>query len=257
MNYKSLERVFGSLKFIKVLTLLYFYNVIFMGTLLFLCYAVLRINIYIPSGPFGILFGLLYPYFKFAPTLYSFELDFGGLGKSQHNNDNDNNDNENENEYGNDIEESSGNSEKYRLTFTNNFVTAILAVQLLLSEGFISSPIACLVGYFVSSLLFSDVLPLLNSRFFILDSLYTRWTRKPSEGRQQSLDAHIQNLAANSEEQDLPASGNASISVGESSRSLTPPENVERAVEDQEENEQDTDIPARSLGTQLLDTFRR
>ncbi|QPG76290.1 hypothetical protein FOA43_003676 [Brettanomyces nanus] len=199
---------------------------IFTTVLMFLCYTILRINIYVPSGPFGIIFGLVYPYYKFTPTLYTFELDFRGIGKSS-------NDADDQLVHAN---------ESHKLVFTNNFVTTILVAQLFLSEGLISSPIVCLTGYLISSLLFNGVLPLLHSKFVFLTTLYGRLMKK--FGHSTGYHA-IPNIVST-----VP-----SVGIQSHSRSISP-EDVDNTTEEHDDNDQDTDMPARSLGTQLLDTFR-
>lgn len=210
-NYKALERVFGSYKFCKLLLLLYFYNILFITLVIFCAYSFAGVNLYIPSGPFGILFGLLYPYYEYVPSIYNFELNFGGLGKG---------------------------TDKYKLTFSRNFASNIIALQFLFSEGLVSSPVACLIGYFVSMLLFNDLLPFLDTDLPLLRRLWSHYFKKEHERRQPTVDDEVRNRMAEQE----------------TGRAANP---ADRSDDDDTEVPEDQDAPPRSLGTQLLDTFRR
>lgn len=207
-TFKNIERVFGSTQFSKLVVLLYIYNAIFIGLLLAASYLIFGINIYVPSGPFGVLFGLLYPAQAHNPTLYHIELDFGALNPS--------------------------NSERnpYKLILTNNFATYLLSTELFFSEGLVSSPIACTVGYIVSALMFNGILPFKNVNFTFLHRIYYRLRQRLHWRR----------------------SGYHRLSNSDALRS-TSPENVE-SFTDNDNEPVDRDTPVRSLGSQLLDTFR-
>ncbi|KAG7876496.1 hypothetical protein KL938_004564 [Ogataea parapolymorpha] len=145
LSLKNLERVFGSLKFLRTVLFLYIYNIAAVAVLTWTLYTFIGINLFVPAGPFGILFGLLYAHWKFTPVLYKFELNFGGLIKLRESN------------------------EDFKLVFTNDFLTSLVALQLLLSEGLINSVIPSFVGYFIGSLFFNGLLPGLNSRLKVVE----------------------------------------------------------------------------------------
>ncbi len=231
--FKNLERIFGSLKFTQVLLLLYFYNAVFLASILAVLYMFLGINIYIPSGPYGILFGLMYPFKKYTPTVYQVELNFGALNRASALPDNAA---YVEGESADGLNSSS--NDNFHLFFGNNTIAMALATILFFSEGIVSSPIACLVGYLVGALLFNDFLPFRDSKFAFLHNFYHKCKQK------------------------IPFLQRRYIALGSStdetnSRSASP-ENVDQFNNElHETHENDGDTPARSLGTQLLDTFRR
>ncbi|KAH3660541.1 hypothetical protein OGAPHI_007127 [Ogataea philodendri] len=196
-SFKNLERVFGSIKYLRIVCLLFLYNMVAITLLTWSAYTLLGINIFVPAGPFGMVFGLLYAHWKYTPILYKFELNFGGLIKIRSSN------------------------EDFKLVFTNDFLTSLLAFQLLISEGLISSVIVSVVGYFIGSLLFNGLLPGLNARISLMELVYNKITAKKSRTT--------------------------------TTRERTTVDEDEQA--DQSDEREDT--PARTLSAQILDTFRR
>lgn len=79
LKLKGLERVFGSLKLFKIIILLLFYNFIIISTVSFTLFKTIGWNLFIPSGPFGVFFGLYYPYIKYIPDVYLAEFDIGNI----------------------------------------------------------------------------------------------------------------------------------------------------------------------------------
>lgn len=237
--FKNLERIFGSLKFTRILVSLYIYNALFLTVVLAVLYIFLGINVYIPSGPYGVLFGLMYPFKKYTPTVYQVELNFGALHSPSLPPDGPENEVD---ESSNGQEQGQGQApaqnDNYHLLFGNNTIVMLLATMLFFSEGIISSPIACMVGYLVSALLFNDFLPFRDSKFAFLHNFYHKCKQRIPFFRRNYI-----------------ALGSGTDEVNSRSAS---PENVDQFTnETRETHENDGDTPARSLGTQLLDTFRR
>ncbi|ODV85336.1 hypothetical protein CANARDRAFT_7983 [[Candida] arabinofermentans NRRL YB-2248] len=219
MTLKNLERVFGSLKFLKIVTVLFFYNMIATFSLMWFSYNILSINLFMPAGPLGVLFGLIYASTKYTPILYKFELNFGGLIKLKQ------------------------GSEDFKIILTNEFITILLALQLFLSEGLINSTIPSMMGYFIGCLVFNDLLPCLGLKLSLIECLYNQLTKRK---RQRDLDSDIQNMVNNDSlvQEDNQQSEGAQLADDDD-----PDDNLEQDAVD--------DTPVRPLTTQFLDTFRR
>lgn len=151
LKLKGLERVYGSLKMIKILILLYFYNFVLTTVVSFSLYRSIGWDLFIPSGPFGIIFGLYYPYMKYIPDVYVAEFDFGDLA-------------------------SSGPSGKsLSISISDRFSCQILYLMLFFSEG-VPSMVLCTIGYFIGYLYFHDLVPITDSALGYLDPLYYKLT---------------------------------------------------------------------------------
>lgn len=141
---KALERYYGSVKYFKILVMLSTYNFICITILGFILHT-LGINLFIPSGPFGIIFGLVYPYWTYVPTTYISQFDFSGLSSFK------------------------PLSEPIFIQLTDNFGFNILLLCLLLNEG-ISSVFPSIIGYFIGYLYFNNLVPFTDVSLDFMDN---------------------------------------------------------------------------------------
>lgn len=153
LKLKGLERVFGSLKTLKVLILLYFYNFVLMTILSFALYRSIGWDLFMPSGPFGIIFGLYYPYMKYIPDVYVAEFDFG------------------------DFASPGASGKSLNISISDRFSCQILYLLLFFSEG-VPSMVLCTVGYFIGYLYFHDLVPITDTALGYFDPLYYKLTHQ-------------------------------------------------------------------------------
>lgn len=156
LKLKALERLFGSLKMIKIVLLFYLYNLLMLIIISFSFYQFLGWDLFLPSGPFGILFGLYYPYNRFVPETYVSEFDFSDLASFN------------------------PLSEVVSLKITDKFTTHILYICLFFNEG-ITSTVPSLIGYFTGYLYFNDLVPFKDTSMGFLDSIYYKFTNNLRE----------------------------------------------------------------------------
>lgn len=156
LKLKGLERLFGCLKMLKIVILLCAYNFLAIVIISFSLYQFFGCNLFIPSGPFGVLFGFYYPYTKFIPETYISEFDFTKLADFK------------------------PLGETVSLKVTDTFTTHVLYICLFLSEG-IPSALLSIVGYFIGYLYFSDLLPINDTSMEYLDSIYYKFTNDQGE----------------------------------------------------------------------------
>lgn len=136
MKLKNLERIYGSDRFIKHLMLLSVYNLIGVSIVSTLAYLVFGYNIYFPSGPFGVIFGLIYSYHMNTPINYQIELNFKNVFNLR--------------PFGSDVS----------IVLNDKYDLHILSLILMFNEGLISSPIVTIIGLVIGSLYFNDILPI-------------------------------------------------------------------------------------------------
>lgn len=149
-KFKSIERVFGSLKLAKTLFLLYIYNTFAITLIYSLLYLLLGWNVFLPSGPFGIIFGLLHIYNNTTPTLYHFELLFNNVVNMR--------------PFG----------EVVKITLSDKFTTYLLVTILFFNEGLISSTLPSSIGYFIGYLYWNELLPINDASLSFMDSYFSK-----------------------------------------------------------------------------------
>ncbi|GME68961.1 unnamed protein product [[Candida] boidinii] len=272
MALKNLERIFGSKKFASIVILSFLYNIIFTAGISVFLYSILGINTVVSSGPLGLIYSLLYLYWKKTPTMYRFELHFSGLKnffglkniiklpsdptreslierqqqqqeEPQHPNDSDN---------------------EIKITITDGIFVKILALQLFFSEGYVHSQIPCLIGYFIGVLMAYEILPVKDSKIYILEKLLSLIFRK--QKRRRTLEQDLASLQETTGDVSIHQLSRAStinnVNGGQSNANQEGDE-----IEDEDEDDDDelttpeaddnAATPVRPLGTQILDTFRR
>lgn len=218
LKLKGLERVFGSLKFFKIIILLYIYNLLLLTLVSFTLYQTIGWNLFLPAGPFGIIYGFYFPYIKYIPDTYLAEFDFSSVAKFK------------------------PLGETLSISITDKFGSHLLYLLLFFSEG-IPSMVVCLIGYFIGYLYFHDLVPVSDSSLKFLDPLYYKLTHEKkyeignTRREDNALPSSFNNEANNTESQavDLAADDDANGMSREDS----------------------PDTPPRSFGQQMLDTFRR
>ncbi|AWU74943.1 uncharacterized protein C5L36_0B02070 [Pichia kudriavzevii] len=159
LRLKGLERLYGSLKMFKILVLLYSYNLLIVTFLSFFLFFTFDFDIFIPSGPFGILFGLYYPFSRFIPETYVAEFDFTNATSLRIFGD--------------------GAILPLSDAFPVHFLFGILS----LTEG-VSSLIVSSIGYFIGILYFQNLLPLTDTSLGFLDPIYFKITHEKSFARE-------------------------------------------------------------------------
>lgn len=199
MHLKGLERVFGSLRMSKIIMLLWMYNLVII-TLISIATHHIGFNLFIPSGPFGILFALYYPYNKFTPITYLIEFDFRSsisykpLG------------------------------ENIIVHISDRLPAQLMYCLLMLNEG-MCSIVVSIIGYFIGYLYFNGLIPIGDESLGFVDRIFYHFKRTAAP--------HITLLAATNNN-----------------------ENVEDDEEDDNlANRDETPVPPRTIGQQMMDTF--
>lgn len=259
-QFKTLERLFGSRKYLSVIVLFALYNAVV--TFLVLCLGQLFIVGFVAlfklvvlrqqfaveytdtvfnavaSGPFGLLSLLYVCHGAYIPVSYHFKI---LLRKPK------------EDDSGAQGTESSGSS----ITLTNHFQIHVLYTILLLNHGF-STLVPCLVGLLIGHLYTQDllagsknwVLPLLVFRAFVsprkLHKNFTRSLRRRLHDYQPILESSIPELTP--------------VPSEEGPADRQEDDDAEVALDDIRSNDESPEgrsaTPVRPLGRQFLDTFR-
>lgn len=269
MALKNLERIFGSKKFASIVILSFLYNILFTALISIVLYFILGINIVISSGPLGLIYSLLFLYWKKTPTMYRFELHFSGLKnlfglkniklpldptrESLM---------ERQQQQEQEPQQTNDSDNEIKITITDGIFVKILALQLFFSEGHVHSQIPCLIGYFIGVLMAHEILPSKDSKIYILEKIISLIFKK--QKRRRTLE---QDLASLSE-----STGDVSIhqlSRASTINNLNGGQSNDNQEGDEDEDDDDDDelttpeaddnaaTPVRPLGTQILDTFRR
>lgn len=260
-NFKTLERFFGSRKYLSVIVLFAVYNAVV--TFLLLCLgqlfligfaAIFKVIVLrqplvvtytdtifnsIASGPFGLISLLYMCHGAFIPVSYHFKI----LLKKP----------KNEAEAENGEFENSGTT----LTFTNHFQIHVLYTILMLNHGF-ATIIPCLVGLLIGRLYTHDLLA--GSKNWVLPLLIFRMFVSPKKLQRSALRSlrhgyqGYQPISEVVEPELTPAIGE------DEHQERHDDEDAEVAIDDIRSNE-DTQVgrsatPVRPLGRQFLDTFR-
>ncbi|TID29264.1 hypothetical protein CANINC_002060 [Pichia inconspicua] len=152
IHLKGLERVFGSLRMAKILLLLWMYNLITI-TIISLATNQIGFNLFVPSGPFGILFALYYPYEKYIPKTYLIVFDFRSSTRYK--------------PLGEDI----------IIHISDKFTAQLMYLLLMLNEGFCSFVVS-LSGYFIGYLYFNGLIPIGDESLGFVDRLYYHFKHK-------------------------------------------------------------------------------
>ena len=232
MKLKGLERVLGSLKIFKVIILLYIYNLIAIFLISFTFYKVFEWDLFIPSGPFGILFGFYFAYNKFIPNIYVARLDFSNFANFR--------------PFG----------ETMCVDINDKFLGYLGFLLLLIDEG-ISSFILCSIGYFIGYLYFHELLPFTDSSLNFIDPLYHKLTKE------QTSIPIVNNSNVTNNGSSL-STGARDANTNTNARS-NPNQPLTGDVDEEYEEDDDydreggsrEDTPARTLGQQVFDTFNR
>lgn len=261
-HFKTLERFFGSRKYLSLIALFAMYNAVV--TFLVLCLgqlfligfsAIFRLIVLrqpfavtytdtifnsVASGPFGLISLLYICYGTYIPVSYHFKVLFKNPKNSDTPVDGE--------------PENTGST----FTFTNQFQVHVLYTILMLNHGF-STILPCLVGLLIGRLYTQDllagsrnwVLPLLLFRAFVnprkLQRTATTTLRRRFQGYQP---------VSESAEPELHAA------MGDEEHSSRPDdEDAEVAIDDIRSNDDENQegrsaTPVRPLGRQFLDTFR-
>lgn len=177
LKLKGLERYFGSLKFLKIVILLYVYNLLLLTIVSFSLYKLMGWDLFIPAGPFGIIFALYYPYKKYTPDTYTANFDFSNLASFK------------------------PLGETITLSVSDKFGCQILYFMLFFNEG-ISSIIPCLIGYLSGYLYFNQLVPFTDNSMRYIDPLYYMLVQEtkyeaPSHDNFTTRNINIENLAEN------------------------------------------------------------
>lgn len=172
MKLKGLERTFGGLKLLKIIILLHVYNLVLITVVSFTFYHLLGWNLFIPSGPFGILFGLFYPYLKYTPITYTAEFDFSSLANFK------------------------PLGETICITVTDMFSCQVIYLLLFLSEG-IPSMLVCAAGYFIGYLYFNNLVPFTDESLGLVDRYYYKLTKERDINEIRRRSNRMQNNASN------------------------------------------------------------
>ncbi|GMG19069.1 unnamed protein product [Ambrosiozyma monospora] len=149
LSLKNLERVYGSLKYLKLVIFMLFYN--FIGIVLVsLLLRIIGINMFIPAGPIGLIVGLFYLYCNTTPVTFRVNLILGG----------------------------------HKFELSNDFINSIAVFQLALSDGPISSLILSGIGLSIGMLTYNNLLPFSKLQWKWFDSFYHRFaTSKTARSR--------------------------------------------------------------------------
>lgn len=139
LKLKNLERIYGSDRFIKHLILLSIYNLIGISIVSIVGYSMFGYNIFFPSGPFGLIFGLIYSHHLNTPINYQIELNFKNVFSLQ--------------PFGREV----------TIVFNDKFDIYLLSLILMFNEGLISSPIVSIMGYIIGYLYFNGLLPITDA----------------------------------------------------------------------------------------------
>lgn len=188
LKLKGLERVFGSLKLFKIIILLLFYNFIIISTVSFTLFKTIGWNLFIPSGPFGVFFGLYYPYIKYIPDVYLAEFDIGNIASIK--------------PLGEDIS----------VSITDKFSAHFFYLLLFFSEG-IPSMIVCSIGYFIGYLYFHDLIPLSDSSLDYLDPIYYKLTHEKEYEARSNSDDITENTSSSNNTNDIPGNESQAIDL--------------------------------------------
>jgi hypothetical protein len=167
LKLKGVERIFGSLKLFKIIILLFLYNLVMITIISFTLFHSIGWDLFIPSGPFGVLFGLYYPYNKYIPETYVAEFDFSNLANFQ------------------------PLGETISLTITDKFSCQILYLLLFFNEG-ISSIFPSLIGYFIGFLYFNELVPFTDSSLGYLDPLYYKLTHEKEYEIENQIESRLE-----------------------------------------------------------------
>jgi hypothetical protein len=222
LKLKGIERVFGSLKLFKDLILLFIYNLFILTIVSFLMFNTIGWDMFIPAGPFGVIFSLYYPFNKYIPEVYVAEFDFSTLADFQ--------------PFG----------ERMSLSITDKFSGQLLYLLLMFNEGFPSLVISVL-GYFVGYLYFNDLVPFSETSLKFLDPLYYKLTHEKS---------HV-----NARNDELPGNERIhGHSLGDMSE-LTTEEGASNPLDLADEEDDDRagsreDTPVRTFGERITRVFR-
>lgn len=252
-HFKTLERFFGSRKYLSLVVLFALYNAV--ATVLVLCLGQLLIisifaatrflihrnpfelayfdtvlNSVIP-GPLGILSLLYVCYGTYIPVSYHFKILLRKL---------------------------STESSNYTLNLTNQFQVHIIYILLVLNNGF-GSIIACLVGLLIGRLYTLNLLA--GSKNWVLPSILFRLFVSPRKLQRSTFRSFTRSLEGYRR---IPATVVESVSETaaeeESQQDRPEEEDAEVAIDDirnlDENAANRSATPVRPLGRQFLDTFR-
>ncbi|ODV61601.1 Dsc2p ASCRUDRAFT_34391 [Ascoidea rubescens DSM 1968] len=171
-NFKNLEKFLSSYTYLKLILLVLIYN-FFTATNNNYLHVVLNfLNCLIndlASGPFSVLFGLLYLYNELIPTIYKFEIQLSTKNKSTKESPNTTT-NPTSNGFTDD-------NDRYKFVLNDKIFVYVLAIQLALSEGFKSLK-PSFMGWLLCSLVFNDIFPGKNCSFSLLHRLFQKGPKK-------------------------------------------------------------------------------
>lgn len=194
LKLKGLERVFGSLKLFKIILLLLFYNFIAITILSFGLYKTIGWDLFIPSGPFGMIFGLYYPYMKYTPDVYLAEFDLNSIGNYR------------------------SLDEDIKVSITDKFSTHIFYLLLFFNEG-IPSMIVSLLGYFIGYLYFNNLVPLIDTSMGYIDPLFYKLTH---EKEYETTTGRISdNLSSSNHTNDIPTNESQALDLADDDGNIT------------------------------------
>lgn len=139
LKLKNLERVYGSDRFVKHLILLGVYNMLGIALVSFVGYMGFRYNLFVPAGPYGVLFGLIYCHHLNTPASYLVELNFSNVLSLQ--------------PFGREVS----------IVLNDKFDMHVLSLMLTFNQGLVSSPVVAAMGYVIGYLYFNELLPVTDT----------------------------------------------------------------------------------------------